>query len=397
MATKAQQKTWLELFEAGDDNLPRGYQLKQWLFGGESISTKVAFFPFEEYTGQIVGDLFGEDSYFANTEMFWELQNKAVAAKREELLAGKWQEVIVLETGQRFNQWEHEKAPKKKGGKVFITVSPRGEVEVHEGWLTQKEARKGTGKATGKSDKTDKAARPAMTQMMENYLDLHRHASVRLALIASPSVALRLLVAHAVAASGNWTVKPDPQRSRSNQIKASVEKSPAQAAFAAEREAVTALLAMPESESSDDEQTAQVFARLLAMRDADVQRVAAYIMAETLAAGSPAVEVAGAVLKADPRSHWQTDDVFFDLIRDRATVNAMVEDVAGKSVAKGSADLKTAVQKQIIRDTLQGRNGRTKVENWLPRWMAFPFKGYGDGTCKIASRAGFVTRLLRRA
>ena len=101
--------------------------------------------------------------------------------------------------------------------------------------------------------------------------------------------------------------------------------------------------------------------------------------------------------QADPRSHWQTDDVFFDLIRDRATVNAMVEDVAGKSVAKGSADLKTAVQKQIIRDTLQGRNGRTKVENWLPRWMAFPFKGYGDGTCGIAARAGFAARLLRRA
>ena len=236
-----------------------------------------------------------------------------------------------------------------------------------------------------------------MTQMMENYLDLHRHASVRLALIASPETALRLLVAHAVAASGNWTVKPDPQRTRSDAILKSIVQSPAEAAFIAEREAVTALLAMPESESSDEEQTAQVFARLLAMRDADVQRVAAYIMAETLAAGSPAVEIAGAVLKADPRSHWQPDDVFFDLIRDRATVNAMVEDVAGKSVAKGSADLKTAVQKQIIRDTLQGRNGRTKVENWLPRWMAFPFKGYGDATCGIAARAGFAARLLRRA
>ena len=397
MATKAQQKAWLELYEAEDDNLPLGYQLKKWLFGGESISTKAALFPLAEYTGQIVGDLFGEDSYFADTDMFWELQNKAVAAKRDELLAAKWPEVVVMETGERFNQWEHEKAPKKKGGKVFITVSPRGEVEVHEGWLTQKEARKGNGKATGKVAETEKAARPAMTQMMENYLDLHRHASVRLALVASPSIAMRLLIAHAVAASGNWTVKPDPQRTRSNQIKASVENSHAQAAFAAEREAVIALLAMPESESSDEEQTAQVFARLLAMSDVDVQRVAAYIMAETLAAGSPAVEIAGAVLKTDPRSHWQTDDVFFDLIRDRATVNAMVEDVAGKSVAKGSADLKTAVQKQIIRDTLQGRNGRTKVENWLPRWMAFPFKGYGDGTCGIAARAGFAARLLRRA
>ena len=155
---------------------------------------------------------------------------------------------------------------------------------MHEGWLTQKEARKGNGKATGKAADTEKAARPAMTQMMENYLNLHRHASVRLALLASPETALRLLVAHAVTASGNWTVKPDPQRTRSDAILKSIVQSPAEAAFIAEREAVTALLAMPESESSDDEQTAQVFARLLAMSDADVQRVAAYIMAETLAA-----------------------------------------------------------------------------------------------------------------
>jgi len=161
-------------------------------------------------------------------------------------------EVVVLEAGERFNQWEHEKAPKKKGGKVFITVSPRGEVEVHEGWLTQKEARKGNGKATGKAAATEKAARPAMTQMMENYLDLHRHASVRLALIASPETALRLLVAHAVTASGNWTVKPDPQRTRSDAILKSIVQSPAEAAFIAEREAVVTLLAMPESESSDD-------------------------------------------------------------------------------------------------------------------------------------------------
>ena len=109
MATKAQQKAWLELYQGGQSKHPVGYQLKQWLFGGQSVSTKVALFPLEQYTGQIVTDLFGEDSYFADTEMFWELQNNAVAAKREELLTAKWAQVILLENGEHFNQWEHEK------------------------------------------------------------------------------------------------------------------------------------------------------------------------------------------------------------------------------------------------------------------------------------------------
>ena len=298
MATKAQQKAWLELYQGGQSKQPVGYQLKQWLFGGQSVSTKVALFRLEQYTGQIVTDLFGEDSYFADADMFWELQSKAVAAKREELLAAKWADVILLEKGERFNQWQHEKTSKKRGGNVFISVSPRGEVEVHEGWLTCKAAQKGKGKGKDKAAKAEKAVRPAMTQAMENYLDLHRHAAVRLSLVASPETALRLLVAHAFAASGNWTVKAEQQRSRSNEINTSVEQSPAQAAFVAEREAVAKILALPEG-VEDDERTAQVFARLLELSDAKVQRIAAYIMAETLAVGSPAVEVAGTKLKTD--------------------------------------------------------------------------------------------------
>jgi ParB family chromosome partitioning protein len=136
LASKAQQKEWLTLFGDQEQQAPRGTQLKHWLFGGQSVSTKVALFPVEEYQGKIVSDLFGEDSYFADTEAFWRLQNDAVAARRAAYLEAGWQDVTVLVPGARFISWEHEKTPKKKGGKVFITISPRGEVEMHEGWLS---------------------------------------------------------------------------------------------------------------------------------------------------------------------------------------------------------------------------------------------------------------------
>ncbi|WP_292242077.1 hypothetical protein [Mesorhizobium sp.] len=48
MASKAQQKDGLALFADPEQYAPRGYQLKQWLFGGRSIFTKVALFPFED-------------------------------------------------------------------------------------------------------------------------------------------------------------------------------------------------------------------------------------------------------------------------------------------------------------------------------------------------------------
>ena len=138
-------------------------------------------------------------------------------------------------------------------------------------------------------------------------------------------------------------------------------------------------------------ETADVFATLLTLSDADVMRIAAFFMARSLAVGSASVEAAGAHLKVDARAHWQPDDTFFDLIRDRATLNAMLAEIAGEAVARGNVAEKAKLQKQIIRDCLTGANGRAKVENWLPGWLCFPMRGFGDGpqaeAC-CAERAG---------
>ncbi len=89
----------------------------------------------------------------------------------------------------------------------------------------------------------------------------------------------------------------------------------------------------------------------------------------------------------DARRHWQADDTFFDLIRDRATVNALLTEVAGEAVAKANVAEKAKTQKQIIRDYLMGANGRTKVEGWLPGWMAFPAKPIGQIPAQTAVSA----------
>ena len=391
MATRAQQKQWLTLY--GDHQAPFGHSLKQWLFGGRAISTKAAIFPLEEYKGEIRTDLFGGDSYFADTEAFWPLQAEAIASRKDALLQAKWADVVVLERGAHFDQWAHEKVAKKDGGKVFVTVSERGEVEFFQGWLPKKDARKA--KQAEASPKEKEAARQAMTQAMENYLQLHRQAAVRLALLDSPATALRLLVAHAVASSGNWTVRLEAQRSHSNAIKASIEQSAAQKAFDAESAKAYDLLDLPEN-STGDERTALCFAKLLGMKDAQVLRVAAAIMADTLAVGSSCVEVTGTVLEVDARSHWQPDDTFLDLVREKPTLTVMIAELAGKDVAKANAGEKAATQKQIIRDALAGRNGRKKANGWLPSWMAFPFKPYGAGASGLAAIASEVRKLLRK-
>jgi ParB family chromosome partitioning protein len=379
LASPAQQRKWLSLFRDPKQYAPRGYQLKQWLFGGRQIATSHALFKLADYTGQTVEDLFGEDSYFADADLFWALQNRTIADKREALLKSGWSAVDILEVGQRFQQYEHV-----KGGKVFVAVGHDGAVEIFDGWLSQKEARKlarADERDSGEAAKKSRASTgPVMTQTLENYVDLHRHLAVRQALIAHPQAAFRLAVAHMAASSGNWSVKRDPQTTRNPAIRASIKVSAAQAAFAFEEQAVFALLGWTqddEGEACVRRETADVFAHLPALTEADVLRIAAFFMARSLQAGSDVVEEVGTRLAVDARAYWQPDDAFFDLIRDRATVNATVADVAGEAVAKANIAEKAKTQKQIIRDCLAGTNGRSKVAGWVPGWLEFPARGVG--------------------
>ena len=393
LASKAQQKEWLALFEDAEQCAPTGTQLKQWLFGGQSIATSVALFPLEQYQGRIVADLFGEDAYFADTDAFWHCQNDAIAARRNAYLEAGWRDVVVLERGTRFVSWEHEKASKKKGGKVFISVSARGEVEMHEGWFNAKDAKRARQAAqsgAGEELSQVKVARPEVSNRLQNYIDLHRLTAVRAELLNYPGVALRLMVAHAIAGSKLWTVELEERQAQGKEIADSVASSAATAIFDTKRREILPLLDLPEDEpaiaggNGDDYATACVFAQLLPLPDDDVLRVLAIVMGETLAAGSAAVEAVGVHLHVDLRTVWQPDDAFFELIRDRQVVNVMVAELAGQQSADANIAEKIKAQKSIIRACLTGENGRIKVEDWLPRWMAFPVATYTD-------RGGFGT------
>ena len=387
MASLAQQRKWLRLFNDPHQYAPRGYQLKQWLFGGQQISTAHALFKLANYTGQIVEDLFGEDSYFTDADLFWALQNRAIAETRDTLLKTGWTAVEILELGKRFAPYEHAKSSKNKGGKVFIEVHHDGEVVIHEGWLSQKEARKlakAEERGRGATDKTKPASSgPVITQALQNYIDLHRHLAVRQALIANPQLAFRLAVAQMAAPSGNWQVRADPQTARTPAIRASVESSSAETAFAAEEQYIRALLCWPAERDeafAARRSTAEVFGRLLSLTDAEVARVAAFFMARSIQAGSEIVEEAGAQLQVDTRAHWQPDDTFFDLVRDRGTANALLSEIAAEAVAKANIAERAKTQKQIVRDYLTGSNGRTKVEGWLPGWLEFPIRSVRQST-----------------
>jgi len=141
---------------------------------------------------------------------------------------------------------------------------------------------------------------------------------------------------------------------------------------------------------------AAVFVRLLSLSHAEVLAVAAVVIGETLAAGSAEVEAAGTYLHLDMGDFWRPDEAFFDGIKDRETVNAMLREVGGKKVADGNVSEKVRTQKGILRDFLAGTNDRPKVERWTPRWLTFPAQAYTRRPFATAQRSKAVAPLLRR-
>lgn len=368
LASEAKQREWLSMFRSKEMRAPRGSQLKRWLLGGGDIATSAALFPLDEYDGDIIEDLFGDASVFADAGKFWERQDAAIDQERDKLLAGGWTKVTLLPRGQQFSKWEYDQASRNKGGEVLIEVRHSGEVAIHKGYAPRKKA---TNSARGKAE------RPECSAPMENYVDLHRCAAARAMLLRHQGIALRLLAAHLIVGAPNIRCAPDPQRSRNEATAASLNASKGEAHFEKERAGIAALLGLDEAASitggnGDGWRLAECFARLMNLSDDDIARILTFIMAEVLASGHEAVDCLPHVMPLDIGAWMTPDDAFFDLLRDRKTANSMLRDIAGEEVARANADSPVKIQKAIIRDCLEGRNGRAKAANWRPRWLLFP-------------------------
>lgn len=396
LASKTQQRDWLALWDDKEADAPTGYRLKAWLFGGTSIATRHALFDIEGYDGAVVADLFGEDAYFADRERFWTAQNAAIEAKRDAYLEAGWHHVEIVPPESHFYAYEHEHWPKRKGGRVYIEVRESGEVAFHEGYVTGKEARKlAKGEAVTAGEKPK---RPELTSSLQAYVDLHRHAAIRAELPDHPMVAMRLMVAHVIAHSPLWRVEANPVSTRNEVVKQSVADASATDMFNASRASALVLLGLdPEDRQIVDSyygkrDGAAIFARLLALDDSSVFEILGIVMAETLASGSDFAEAVGTQIGVDMANWWEADDALFELIRDKAVLGAIVAEVAGPKIAKANADEKAKTLKTIIRNHLDGADGRKKVEGWVPRWMRFAPAAYTDrggvGTVSAARRIG---------
>jgi ParB family chromosome partitioning protein len=214
--------------------------------------------------------------------------------------------------------------------------------------------------------------------------------------LGHPGIALRLMVAHAIGGSHLWRVSPEPQTTRNDEVRESIETCRGETVFDERPRAVLAVLDFSPEEptvtagNGDDYGVVGIFLRLIDLPDVIVMEIITVVMGETLASGSAAVAAAGTQIGLDMADWWQADAAFFELIRGREVPSRIVAEVAGQTVATANAGEKTKTLKRIVRGHLDGADGRTKVERWVPRWLCFPASPYttrgGVGTVAAHAR-----------
>jgi ParB family chromosome partitioning protein len=376
LATPDQQAEWLRLWASESERAPMGRSCKAWITGGATITTDKALFDLETYEGQVTADLFGEQGLFADVDHFWEAQSAAIAQRIEAYKEDGWSDVICLERGAYFHRWDHVQCAMEDGGKVFVEIRHDGTVQFHEGQLTSAEVRKRQQSAKGVSATVPTAIRPEMSGPLAEYILLHRHAAAQASLAASPAIALRLMVAHVMAGSALWDVRPHELRARKDETQASVEGSASGAALSEATEQTDALFKALNvnpalRRNGDDYRLCELFSALLAMSDEEVLAVLATVMARTLEAGNGIVEAILHVCGTDLSAAWKPDDVFFDLTKDKRAINAMIGDIATASLADSCRTETGKAQKQVLANRIAGE-GCEANPDWRPGWMQVP-------------------------
>jgi len=376
LATPDQQTEWLRLFESETDRAPMGRSCKAWITGGTTITTDKALFDLDAYEGQVTADLFGEHGVFADADQFWQAQSAAIAERIEAYKEDGWSDVICLERGAYFHRWDHVQCAKEDGGKVFIEIRHDGTTTFHEGQISSVEARKRERAAKGESDAVAAAIRPEMSGPLAEYILLHRHAAAQASLAASPAIALRLMVAHAMAGSALWDVRPFELRARKDETQASMEGSTSEEALVeatAQADALFKALNVSPAlrRNGDDYRLCELFSALLAMSDEEVLTVLASVIARTLEAGNGIVEAVLHVCGTNLPKAWKPDDVFFDLTKDKRAINAMIADIATSSLADSCRTDTGKAQKQVLANRIAGEGCKANPD-WRPGWMQVP-------------------------
>src|SRR3546814_18856992 len=144
-----------------------------------------------------------------------------------------------------------------------------------------------------------------------------------------------MMVSHAIGGSHLWRVSPEPQTTRNDEVRESLETCRGETLFDERRCAVLGVLGFSPEEptvtggNGDDYGVAGIFLPLIDLPDPIVMEIITVVMGEPLASGTAALAAAGPQTDADLAACGKADAPFFELLRDQDSLTHLVTNRAG--------------------------------------------------------------------
>lgn len=258
--------------------------------------------------------------------------------------------------------------------KVFVEVRHNGEVIFHEGYITDAEDRKER-KQSQIDRATEPEVKPEMTGPMAQFIGEHRSRNVKADLLEKPGHALRLTVALMMQGSSNFGLREHQPKAMKDYAEQSLCLASSTLALTKEREAITELLKAngevfgDRQETSQDYRLARTFAVLLKMSDEEVTRCLIFLVAMSLEPGTPIVEALSFVMSVDHAAYWEPEAAFYNLLRDKDCINAMLSEIGTPRLAQSMITDTAREQKNAIHNHFSGTATGKAAKDWRPRWM----------------------------
>lgn len=394
IAPKGRLNQWIKLYR--EDNAPTWGRLRSFLANDKQvITTDKALFDVSLAKLATIEDIFEDETFFADSEQFWELQRDEIDRIKTEFEAKKWVVEVIEES---YSCWAYTEVTKKNGGKVLIFVSSSGEVNVQTGLLSNTELTALEKRKAGEVEVTEPVKeRPEVTKKMNEYLSGYLTQAARTSVFEDYDLAQRVILVMLLCEDGSFGISHCEQFERIAKDVTQGELSKTDAYKDVDRmsKAVLKKVGTKPNESRYSRSFTKLFTKVMKLSIEDVQRALQVVLVSAMTPQCKAVSAIHNKVKPDMTRFWSAKDspAFMQVVQGKPLLLAMLESVANPDVAELYEKSKVVDIKAVIQEKAEEQENLVAcVSN---RWSLRQWFGGANAVVVEQATDGLFTLSLK--
>ena len=372
IAPKGRLNQWIKLYR--DGNAPTwARDVKSFLANDQCvIKTDAALFDVSEVKIALVEDIFQDETFFADPEQFWVLQEAQIDIIKADYESRKW---VVEVIQSAYSSWQYTATKKKEGGKVLIFVSSDGTVDVQEGILSNTELKARDRAVRGEQDDQDtgEKVKPEVTKKLNEYLLGYLTQAAQSSVMDDYELTQRTMLVMLLCGDGRFSTGYSDQQARIISEVTNGELAKTSKYIECDKLSKAAFKKLGTKPNSFSRDFAKMFAKVMKLDLVDVQTALSVVVARALTPHCDAVQAIHKHVKPDMTQFWDAESSpsFVQVAQGKPLLFSVLESLTDSQTVTKHEKAKVVEIKSLI------QSKANQQSNWLPAY--FTGGSYGNG------------------